>query len=399
MHSHTVQTDGRFDDSYAGSANATGDELAHDRPLKKRRVEEFESDSSDDAATSINRHAKKRQHSQAETNEGMHSPANASSHTVAAESTAAVAVASSSLSSAALNTIDSAGVNPALAEALLAAKQARRMIERQRQKKLEEAKKKNAKSKSAKSAPQPLQSTSPDYYDEGDEDEDDEIHNVIFGVVSPAAATAAFTVPEYSEKKKKSKKKKNPKPNTQLTPSNSRKKKQQQHHHQSPHDAVHLDNLRQAAAHETELKYWCQRYSYFSLFDRGCRLDRTGWFSVTPEAIAIHQAERCRCDTIIDAYAGVGGNTIQFAMTCYHVIAIEIDPKRIELIRHNARIYGVEDRIEFICGDYLQLIPKLKADVVFLAPPWGGIDYTNVDYFDIPTMIEPNGSVNTSAME
>ena len=41
------------------------------------------------------------------------------------------------------------------------------------------------------------------------------------------------------------------------------------------------------------------------------------WFSVTPEAIAAHIAERCRCDTIVDAFCGAGGNTIQFAFTCH----------------------------------------------------------------------------------
>lgn len=71
---------------------------------------------------------------------------------------------------------------------------------------------------------------------------------------------------------------------------------------------------------------------------------------MTPEHIAKHIAERCRCDVIIDAFcgalvlshgllavtlyqlrsaacfAGVGGNTIQFALTCERVIAIDIDP-------------------------------------------------------------------------
>jgi trimethylguanosine synthase len=37
---------------------------------------------------------------------------------------------------------------------------------------------------------------------------------------------------------------------------------------------------------------------------------------VTPEAIADQIAERCRCDTIIDAFCGVGGNTIAFAKVC-----------------------------------------------------------------------------------
>lgn len=40
------------------------------------------------------------------------------------------------------------------------------------------------------------------------------------------------------------------------------------------------------------------------------------WFSVTPEKIAEHLAERCQCDLVVDAFCGVGGNTIQFAFTC-----------------------------------------------------------------------------------
>lgn len=104
-------------------------------------------------------------------------------------------------------------------------------------------------------------------------------------------------------------------------------------------------------------------------------MDQEGWYSVTPEKIAAHIAERCASDVIIDAFCGVGGNTIQFAMTCHRVIAIDIDPVRLNCARHNARIYGVEDRIEFICGDYMALLPRLKADVVFLSPPWGGKDF------------------------
>ena len=42
------------------------------------------------------------------------------------------------------------------------------------------------------------------------------------------------------------------------------------------------------------------------------------------------------------------------------VIAIDIDPLRLEMAKHNAEIYGVADRIEFVVGDFLQLIPGLK---------------------------------------
>ncbi|KAG0028046.1 Trimethylguanosine synthase [Podila clonocystis] len=138
-------------------------------------------------------------------------------------------------------------------------------------------------------------------------------------------------------------------------------------------------------------KYWSQRYRYFTKYDQGIKMDKEGWYSVTPERIAAHIAQRCASDVIIDAFCGVGGNTIQFALTCHYVIAIDIDPVRLECARHNARIYGVEDRIEFICGDFMTLIPKLKADAVFLSPPWGGPGYLKQDEFNIKTDIPMDG--------
>lgn len=42
------------------------------------------------------------------------------------------------------------------------------------------------------------------------------------------------------------------------------------------------------------------------------------------------------------------------------VIAIDIDVNRLSMARHNARIYGIEDRIEFILGDFMLLAPRLK---------------------------------------
>ena len=134
-------------------------------------------------------------------------------------------------------------------------------------------------------------------------------------------------------------------------------------------------------------KYWVQRLMLFSRFGDGVRMDREGWFSVTPEVLAAHIAERCRCDVVVDAFAGVGGNAIQFAFTCERVIAIDLDADRLALARHNAQVYGVADRIEFVHGDFLALAPRLRADVVFLSPPWGGPEYADADAFDIDTMM------------
>ncbi|XP_047335069.1 trimethylguanosine synthase-like [Impatiens glandulifera] len=138
-------------------------------------------------------------------------------------------------------------------------------------------------------------------------------------------------------------------------------------------------------------KYWFQRYNLFSRYDEGIQMDEEGWFSVTPEDIAIKQADRCTGSVVIDAFAGVGGNAIQFARKCHHVIAIDIDPRKIELAINNAKIYGVEDCIDFIVGDFFQLAPFLKGDVVFLSPPWGGPSYKGIHNFTLDQLKPKDG--------
>ncbi|KAI8990764.1 RNA cap guanine-N2 methyltransferase-domain-containing protein [Mycotypha africana] len=139
------------------------------------------------------------------------------------------------------------------------------------------------------------------------------------------------------------------------------------------------------------IKYYSQRYTYFSKFDEGILMDKEGWFSVTPELIASHIAQRCQSDVVVDAFCGCGGNSIQFAFTCERVIAIDIDPVKLHCARENAKIYGVADRIEFILGNFFELAPSLKADVVFLSPPWGGPAYMSEDVYDLKTMIPGDG--------
>ncbi|GJN40911.1 hypothetical protein PR202_gn00328 [Eleusine coracana subsp. coracana] len=168
------------------------------------------------------------------------------------------------------------------------------------------------------------------------------------------------------------------------------------------------------------IKYWTQRYSLFSLFDSGIKMDEEGWFSVTPEPIAKHHASRVDAGVMIDCFTGVGGNAIQFAskyvtvilhmsmhplrecqviscphghyhghfvspwtlswafclesvcevtfhtndinyfFRCKHVIAVDIDPQKIDCAQHNASIYGVNDHIDFVVGDFLCIAPHLK---------------------------------------
>ncbi|KAH8255008.1 hypothetical protein KR032_002221 [Drosophila birchii] len=142
------------------------------------------------------------------------------------------------------------------------------------------------------------------------------------------------------------------------------------------------------------VKYWLKRFSLFSRFDEGIRLDRESWFSVTPEKIAKQTARRLSCDLIVDAFCGCGGNAIQFANTCGRVIAIDIDAEKLAMAKHNAGIYGVAHKIEFIHADFLQFAnsSRIRPNVVFLSPPWGGPGYKRQANFDIEQSLQPVGA-------
>lgn len=58
------------------------------------------------------------------------------------------------------------------------------------------------------------------------------------------------------------------------------------------------------------------------------------------------------------------------------MIAVDIDPRKIELAKHNALIYGVYEKIEFIVGDFFKLEDKIRGDVIVTSPPWGGPSYS-----------------------
>lgn len=183
-------------------------------------------------------------------------------------------------------------------------------------------------------------------------------------------------------------------------------------------------------------KYYLQRHILWSLYDHGISMDEEGWYSVTPESIARHIAKRCNrrlvveetkkrqqqqdnaaMTVVLDAFCGCGGNSVQFAMVFDHVLSVDIDPEKIRHARHNASIYGVQDKIHFVQADFTQLCTPIgrrlldewarktwgrehndsgvERDVddieiewmVFLGPPWSGPQYSQCAMYDIETMM------------
>lgn len=41
------------------------------------------------------------------------------------------------------------------------------------------------------------------------------------------------------------------------------------------------------------------------------------------------------------------------------VVAVDTDAARLELVAHNASIYGVQHRVELVCADFFQVAPRL----------------------------------------
>ena len=148
-------------------------------------------------------------------------------------------------------------------------------------------------------------------------------------------------------------------------------------------------------------KYWSQRRRLFSLFDKGIQLDKESWYSVTPEAIANHIAShlvgQLQAAVVLDPFCGCGGNAIAFALQkdVKQVVCVDKDIQKLKKAHWNASIYGVQDKLLLVHGDagkilarYADgnLVPMSKdqthlpkaIDVIFLSPPWGGVDYGKV---------------------
>ncbi len=108
------------------------------------------------------------------------------------------------------------------------------------------------------------------------------------------------------------------------------------------------------------------------------KYDQEGLWSITHPKEAdfisnLIKSEIGKTSTIVDATAGIGGNTISFAKHFSHVISIELCDSRFELLSNNVQVYKLSNVtlinancLDCLSGDY---------HGYFFDPPWGGPDY------------------------
>lgn len=119
-----------------------------------------------------------------------------------------------------------------------------------------------------------------------------------------------------------------------------------------------------------------RRRELFARWHEGIEVDDEGLFGLTPEALALRIAAGAR-GVVIDGTCGAGAISIALARQpdVSRVVAVDVDAGRLAMARHNARVYGVEDRVEWVCAEAAVVVAERRADLLVLDPPWGGRAY------------------------
>lgn len=82
--------------------------------------------------------------------------------------------------------------------------------------------------------------------------------------------------------------------------------------------------------------------------------------------------------TITDATSNMGGAVFAFANYFDKINAVEIVKLHCDILENNLRVYDIKDKVDIHCIDYLDIGDKLKQDVIFFDPPWGGKNYKQI---------------------
>jgi 16S rRNA G966 N2-methylase RsmD len=83
---------------------------------------------------------------------------------------------------------------------------------------------------------------------------------------------------------------------------------------------------------------------------------------------------------ITESNGGFGGNTYEFLKIFKLINFVEINKQHVDIFKHNLdeikKVIEVnDDKLTIYNKDYSQIFGTLKQDIIFMDPPWGGVDY------------------------
>ena len=95
---------------------------------------------------------------------------------------------------------------------------------------------------------------------------------------------------------------------------------------------------------------------------------------------------------IVDYTAGVGGNTLSFLKYFKHVLAIELSNERSKFLKNNIDIYEYNNYTIINNSSITYTDENLEyenQDIIFIDPPWGGINYKNSENIHLTLSDKP----------
>jgi len=123
---------------------------------------------------------------------------------------------------------------------------------------------------------------------------------------------------------------------------------------------------------------------YFPAHNDQILIDEVGKYSISKPGKAklianlIYENMHTNNITITEGMSSVGGDTLALSNKFKKVNAVELDKTRFTYLQHNMKVFN-RTNIEYYNESYLDLYKKLKQDVIYLDPPWGGPEYKNLD--------------------
>ena len=114
-------------------------------------------------------------------------------------------------------------------------------------------------------------------------------------------------------------------------------------------------------------------------FLRKLKMDSVAVYSMTPleeskRIIEIILSFVPKNSIITDMTACVGGDTIRLSLAFSHINSIELSSERCKFLKHNINVYNCKNVTVFE-GNSLEIVDKLKQDIIYIDPPWGGKNY------------------------
>ena len=132
---------------------------------------------------------------------------------------------------------------------------------------------------------------------------------------------------------------------------------------------LEIPGERHPASTETEI---CENGVYYKVdFENG---QKTGFFldqKFNRRAVA----NIARGKTVLDCFTHTGSFALNAALGgAAHVTAVDVSESAVEMARRNAARNGLEDRMDFVCEDVFDLLPRLERegspyDFIILDPP------------------------------